>query len=268
VLQGAAGVAGLSLLRDGVPRYAPFLLADHLVGEIAAGLVSAALFSRASTHSGTSLEVPMMETLSAFVLKEHLGPSSFHPPLGRAGDVRVLDPENSPLQTSDGFISVTSNSDKQVAGFLRAVGHPELIHEPRFSTVVARFNNARDWFQFRSQTLKTNTTAYWLKAFAAADVPAMPCNTLESLQEDPQIKAAGLLVKKIHPSEGLVTVIQSSILIDGERAEDDSHSPGIGSDTRAVLVGTGMVEEEIDALAADGDIFCSQGANPPKMVAQ
>ena len=33
VLQGVSGIAGLALQRDGVPRFAPLLIADHVVGE-------------------------------------------------------------------------------------------------------------------------------------------------------------------------------------------------------------------------------------------
>ena len=83
VIQGVSGVAGLALQRDGVPRFAPLLLADHVVGEITAGAISAALFRRSRTGRGTRLEIPMFETMAAFVLQEHLGPQSFHPALGQ-----------------------------------------------------------------------------------------------------------------------------------------------------------------------------------------
>jgi len=55
---------------------------DHVVGEITAGAISAALFKRSRTGQGTALEIPMHETMAAFVFKEHLGAATFDPPLG------------------------------------------------------------------------------------------------------------------------------------------------------------------------------------------
>ena len=43
VVQGASGVAGLTLVRDGQPGYVPMMICDHVAGEIAAGAILAAL---------------------------------------------------------------------------------------------------------------------------------------------------------------------------------------------------------------------------------
>src|SRR5262249_42753020 len=68
VLQGASGIAGLTQVRDGTPSYAPFLAVDHVVAEITAGAIAAALFKRSRTGQGTKLEIPMHETMAGFVL--------------------------------------------------------------------------------------------------------------------------------------------------------------------------------------------------------
>jgi crotonobetainyl-CoA:carnitine CoA-transferase CaiB-like acyl-CoA transferase len=252
VIQGVSGVAGLALQRDGVPRFAPLLLADHVVGEITAGAVSAALFRRSRTGLGTTLEIPMFETMAAFVLQEHLGPMSFDPPLGKAGDSRVLDPENRPLQTADGWICVTSNTDTQAHAFLRAVGRAELIDDPRFRSVSTRFKHAREWFGFRADVLKQQTTAYWLDVLGAADVPAMLCHTLETLPGDEHLAAVGLLRTEQHPQDGAVTTIRPSLLIDGEPASPGPLAEHLGWSTRAVLTEAGLAEADIAALLASG----------------
>ena len=252
VIQGVSGVAGLALQRDGVPRCAPLLLADHVVGEITAGAISAALFRRSRTGLGTTLEIPMFETMAAFVLQEHLGPMSFHPALGKAGDSRVLDPENRPLQTADGWVCVTSNTDAQAHAFLRAVGREELIEDPRFSSVRARFRHAREWFGFRADVLKQQTTAHWLDVLGAADVPAMLCHTMESLPNDEHLAAVGLLQAEQHPQDGTVTTIRPSLLIDGEPVSPGPLAEHLGWSTRAVLTEAGLAESDIAALLACG----------------
>ncbi len=191
VVQGVSGIAGLAERRDGRPLYVPLLLADHVTGEIAASAILAALVARERTGLGATLEVPMHETMAAFVLQEHLGPRSFDPPLGPAGDARVLNPDNRPLATADGWISLTANTDAQVHAFLRAVGRPELIDDPRLRTVADRFRHVDLWFRVRAEALASRTSADWLAVFAAADVPAMPCHTLETLERDPHLAAVG-----------------------------------------------------------------------------
>src|SRR5262245_22478336 len=69
VLQGASGLAGLTQEREGTPSYAPFLAVDHVVGEIAAGAIVAALFKRTQTGRGIALEIPKHETMAGLVLK-------------------------------------------------------------------------------------------------------------------------------------------------------------------------------------------------------
>lgn len=251
VLQGVSGVAGLTQRRDGTPRYAPLLLCDHVVGEITAGAVLAALVKRERGGGGGAIEVPMHETMAAFVLQEHLGRQTFEPPLGPAGDPRVLEPGNRPLPTADGWISVTSNTDAQTHALLRIVGRADLIEDPRFRTVADRVANAGAWFAFREEALRGRTTAEWLADFAAADVPAMPCHSLESLPQDPHLVAVGLLQREEHPTEGTVQAIRDSVLEEGQAPPLNPPAPAMGQDTAAVLREAGLSSEEIAVVQQD-----------------
>ena len=262
VIQGVSGVAGLALQRDGVPRFAPLLLADHVVGEITAGTVSAALLRRERTGEGAALEIPMFETMAAFVLQEHMGPRTFDPPLGVAGDARVLDPENRPLQTADGWVCVTSNTDAQAHAFLRAIGRAELTGDPRFRTVATRFRHARDWFALRTEALKQHGTAHWLAVLAAADVPAMVCHTLDTLVVDAHLAAVGLLEPERHPTEGTVTAIRPTVLADGAPYARGTPAEPLGQSTAAVLEAAGLGADEIAALVAGNAALDRRGRVP------
>jgi crotonobetainyl-CoA:carnitine CoA-transferase CaiB-like acyl-CoA transferase len=220
------------------------------VGEITAGAILAALFRRERTGEGAAIEVPMHETMAAFVLTEHLGPASFVPAKGRAGDSRVLEPNNRPIRTKDGWMTVTANTDAQVAGFLRGIGRPDLIEDPRFRTVADRFRNAPDWYAFRGDALRGHPTAHWLAVFAEADVPAAICHTLETLPDDPHLAAVGLLVAEAHPTEGAIRSIRPTVLEDGAAAPPGPPARAQGEDTEAVLAEAGLTAEEIAGLLA------------------
>jgi crotonobetainyl-CoA:carnitine CoA-transferase CaiB-like acyl-CoA transferase len=255
-IQGASGIGGLFHRRDGVPRYVPMLICDHVVGEIAAGSILAALYQNACTGTGAEIEVPMFETMAAFVLQEHLAGASFVPPIGSPGDDRVLNPGSAPLQTSDGWISVTANTDAQVAAFLRCIGRSDALEDPRFATVRDRLANGDDWFALRSNALKSSTTREWLELFQANDVPAMPCHSLETLLEDPHLQAVGMFEQGDHPTEGTVRGIRPSILFEGQmRDASVGGARPIGWDTRSVLAGLGFVQGAIDQLCDSGAVL-------------
>lgn len=253
VLQAASGLAGLSVERDGVPNFAPFLAADHVVGEITAGVISAALFGRERSGGGATIEVPMLETMAAFVLKEHLGPATFNPPLGPPGDRRVLDANARPVKTKDGWIAITANTDAQASVFLRAVGREDLIDDPRFSSVSARVKHSKEWFQLRADSIAGQTTEHWLAVFARADIPSMPCNLLPDVESDPHLQAVRLVSEVNHPTEGAVKSIRPTVIFDGDTAAPGAPARPLGADTQEVLKWAGVDERELDQMAREGD---------------
>ncbi|MFO1027110.1 MAG: CoA transferase [Acetobacteraceae bacterium] len=248
VVQSVSGIAGLAQRRDGAARYAPLLICDHVTGEIAAGAILAALVRRTRTGAGSSIEVPMHETMAAFVLQEHLGPATFSPPLGPPGYTPLLEPNNQPIATADGWITVSAATDVQVRSFLDAVGRADLISDPRFRTVADRLRNIGEWIDIRRETLRGRPTAHWLQALAAADVPAAPCHTLETLADDPQLSAVDLLVAETHDQEGSIRSIRPTVLTDGIAPAVGRPARPIGWDTRAVLSEAGLSDSQIDNL--------------------
>ena len=257
VVQGATGMAGLTLARDGTPTYVPMLICDHVSGEIAAGAILAALLERKASGTGCSIEVPMFETMAAFVLQEHMAQQSFDPPVGPPGDLRLLSPHNKPVATADGWISFTVNTDAQVRAFLVATERQALLDDARFVSVAARARNVTQWFEIRGAPLTARTTAEWLGILRAADIAVQPCNTLTSLQRDPHLEAVALISYEEHPTEGKTAAIRSTIRFDDAYPPLRTPSQPRGSDTRVILNEMGYAEQEIDDLLVAGGAFAS-----------
>jgi crotonobetainyl-CoA:carnitine CoA-transferase CaiB-like acyl-CoA transferase len=252
VVQAATGMTGLTLARDGVPAYVPMLICDHVVGEIAAGSILAAIMNHKVTGNGSSIEVPMFETMAAFVLQEHLAQQSFDPPVGPPGDLRLLSPHNKPVKTADGWVAFTINTDQQVRAFLKAVGRDELIDDSRFATVAARAQNVAEWFAIRGAPLTDRTTKEWLEILQAADIAVKPCHTLETLPHDPHLEVVGLLQYEQHPTEGKTVAIRSTISFDDAYPPLRSFTQPRGWETLAVLEEIGYSSGEIESLLAEG----------------
>ena len=100
LMQGAALIAGLyARANDGEPRYAPLAMADRITGLMAVGAINAALFHRARSGEGQQIEIPMFETMVAFVLGDHMGGKVYNPPLDAGGYQRHLSPDRKPYRT-------------------------------------------------------------------------------------------------------------------------------------------------------------------------
>jgi crotonobetainyl-CoA:carnitine CoA-transferase CaiB-like acyl-CoA transferase len=252
VVQGATGMAGLTLRRDGTPNYVPMVICDHVAGEIAAGAILSAMVERRTTGNGCSIEVPMFETMAAFVMQEHLAQHSFDPPVGPPGDLRLLSPHNRPVQTANGWISFTVNTDPQVKAFLRVTGRDELLDDPRFNSVAARATNVKEWFELRGAPLTSKSTQEWVDLMRSVDIAVQPCNTLESLPEDEHLKAVGLLSSEQHPTEGKVAAIRSTIRFDDTYPPLRGPSQPKGWETRLVLSDAGYTPEEVATLIGEG----------------
>jgi crotonobetainyl-CoA:carnitine CoA-transferase CaiB-like acyl-CoA transferase len=227
-------------------------MCDHVAGEIAAGAILASLFERERSGVGAEIEVPMYETMSAFVLQEHLAAQSFVPGLAGPGDRRVLSASNRPVKTADGWLSLTTNTDKQSRALLSAIGRDDLADDPRFSTVAARIRNIDEWLQLRNDAIKSRTTEEWLQILHELDIPCMPCHSLESMLGDPHLSAVGLLQQTEHSVEGTVVQVRPTILTNGSHADPGSPAVPVGWNTREILEEIGLHHDEVNELIASG----------------
>ena len=252
IIQGSGGMAALNHRAIGEPRFVPMVVADKVVGLIAAQMIAMALYKRATTGEGSAIEIPMFENLVKFVLEEHMYLKTFDPPLGGTGDPRLLDPMGKPIATQDGFICISANTNGQAHAFFDAIGRPELKTDPRFDTVQARFANVSAYFELRAAALKSKTTAEWLDLFEAHDVPAMPYNTLDSLLEDPHLADVGFFEMKEHPTEGQIRNMRLPNRWSGGTRKEWTPAPKLGENSREILREAGLSETEIEEMIKSG----------------
>ena len=118
IIQGASGFVALEQATGGEARFVPTLVGDKTVGLTMVYAVMAALLQRERTGVGQAVEVPMLETMTAFVMAEHMGGLTFDPPMGPPGYSRMLAPDRRPHRTADGHICILPYSDRHWQGFL------------------------------------------------------------------------------------------------------------------------------------------------------
>ena len=251
IIQGSTGMAAAIAMQTGEPRFVPMVIADRTIGLLTAFHISTALYRRQVTGEGAFLEIPMFENMAMFVLNEHMGGHTFDPQCGPPGDLRVSDPMAAPIATSDGHVCVTANTDKQAFALLDLIGRPELKSDPRFSSTARRYENVREFYALRAEAFAIRTTAEWLTLLDAADIPAMPYHTLDSLMDDPQLAASGLFTWVTHPQAGAIRTMVNPSSFSDVTPTTYRPAPAIGEHTVDVLREAGFTQQEIDALAAE-----------------
>ncbi|MPY91627.1 MAG: CoA transferase [Acidimicrobiia bacterium] len=252
LVQGLSGAVGLMERQAGEPRYVPMVFVDKTTGMAVAAAVLAALVHRERTGEGQAVTVPMFETMSGFVLVEHLADATFDPPAGPPGYARVLSPFRRPYRTADGHVCALPYLDKHFSALFEVVGRPELAEDPRFATLAARVANIDEVYEVVEGLMTTRTTAEWLGALRAGGVPCAPVNRLEDLLEDPHLEAVGFWETVEHPTEGTLRQPRLPWGFSANVAAPARPAPDVGAQTEEVLREAGLSPGRLAALRKVG----------------
>jgi crotonobetainyl-CoA:carnitine CoA-transferase CaiB-like acyl-CoA transferase len=255
IIQAACGLASVASIGREQPDYIPTLIADKTAGMAVVNAVLAALFHRERTNRGQYVEVPMLETMAAFVLAEHLGGLTFEPPTAPAGYARLLAGGRKPAPTSDGFIALLPYTAEQWKAFLTAAGRPDLLETLGAADRQSRNDNIQALYKALAEITRTRGTAEWMAICAGADIPATPIYALDDLPEHPQLKATGLFQMMEHPSEGPVRYVRPTTKFSGSPASVRRPAPALGQHSCELLREAGFRDDEIASLLANAAII-------------
>lgn len=252
LIQTAIGLPVLQGRSPEEPAFVNCAIADRVVGMAVASAVGMALFYREKTGLGQAIEIPMFETMTEFVMGDHLYGRTFEPPLGPAGYVRMINPERRPYATKDGHIGVLVYNDKHWRRFFELIGRPDMAADPRYASIAGRTENIRFLYRFLAETFRTKTTREWEELLAKVDIPATALVTPDELVDDPHMQAVGFFRHVNHPSEGPIRVMDVPQSWSESQPEITRHAPRAGEHTAEVLREVGLGEAEIESLIAEG----------------
>jgi crotonobetainyl-CoA:carnitine CoA-transferase CaiB-like acyl-CoA transferase len=252
VIQAASGIASLQASLIGEPRYVPTIVADKTSSMTVLAAVLAALYHKARTGEGQEVEVPMLESMAAWVMVEHLYGETFVPPVESAGYKRVLNRYRRPFKTRDGYLAILPYTDQNWRDFFAIAGRQDLLDDPRFTTLGTRLRHIEILYEELGKIAESRTNAEWLTELDRHNIPGMIVNSLESLLCDPHLDATGFWQVVEHPSEGTLRLPGIPVTYGRTPATIRRLPPRLGEHTAEILHEAGLDATEIDTLLASG----------------
>ena len=229
---------------DAPPRYVKSIIADKVAAMWVTQSIAMALYARERSGVGQAVEVPMFESLVAFMMIEHLAGRTFVPPHGPAGYNRITADSRKPFKTRDGYLAVVPYTNAQWLRFFALAERPDIAADARFATFDARSRNIGELYALIEPIMAMRTSAEWIAKLSDADLPFAPVNSVDDLLVDPHLAAVGFWHAMEHPTEGAITLPGIPVNYSATPGSIRRPAPTLGEHTAEVLAELGITLTE------------------------
>ena len=236
LIQARAGIMGITGFPepDGEPTKVGVAIADIVCGLYAATAILATLRRRETTGDGARVEVPLFESTLSWLANRGQEYLVSGEDKGRMGNGH---PTIVPYQTfdaSDKQIAVAVGNDAQFKRLCEAIGREDLAEDERYATNPDRVANREQLVEALQGEFFDRTADEWVGRIRGAGVSCGPVNTLAEALADEHLSSTDMLREVEHPAAGMLEMLGSPVLVDGERPPIRRPPPTLGQHTAEV----------------------------------
>jgi crotonobetainyl-CoA:carnitine CoA-transferase CaiB-like acyl-CoA transferase len=236
LVQARAGIMGITGFPEpeGQPTKVGVAIADIVCGLYAATAILAALRRRDATGEGARIEVPLFESTLGWLANRGQEYLVSGEDTGRMGNGH---PTIVPYQTfdaSDKQIAVAVGNDAQFERLCEAIGREDLAQDERYATNPGRVANRQELVEALQQELSERTAEEWVEKIRGVGIPCGPVNTLAEALADEHLASTDMLQEIEHPLAGVLQMLASPVLLDGERPPIRHPPPTLGEHSEEV----------------------------------
>jgi crotonobetainyl-CoA:carnitine CoA-transferase CaiB-like acyl-CoA transferase len=230
---------------------------DLLGGMTIAGGICAALFHRQRTGEALVVDNSLLSTAmwatGASILAAGLFGMAKMPKMDR---FQSPNPLVGTYRTGDGrYLSLMMlQPDRYWPEFVVAIGHPELLEDPRFVDGRARYENRKECVTTLDEIFDTKSLEEWRQILSGIEGVWAPVQTAGELLEDPQALDNGY-IREVDAASGTRFRMVPSPLQFDETPPDLVRAPDHGEHTDEVLLELGYDMDQIMELKINGAIL-------------
>jgi crotonobetainyl-CoA:carnitine CoA-transferase CaiB-like acyl-CoA transferase len=249
VIQAMTGMADLQQGDTGAPQLVRQFIVDKTTAITVSQAITAALFARERGQGGQHVELSMLDIGLWYFWPDGMMDRSLH------GD-DVADQSHfadmySIRPTRDGAVAFVASGNRTWPNLCRAF-KPELLDDPRFTTMRDRDVNGAALAAIFDEAVGMMTTAEAMQRMVDNDVPGARVVGRDEVASDPQVIHNGSLVHLDDGPIGKRVEARPPVSFGGAVRVVPPAAPVLGADTAAVLSSLGYETDRIARLRSAG----------------
>ncbi len=254
LIEGVSGFAAINGFADREPVLPPVYLADGVAGLYGASAAMIALREvEMNGGHGQVVDLPLLDPLLAILSPQAANYRLTGQVRQRTGSRSTNSAPRNAYRCKDGkYVGLSASIQKMSDRLLRAIGHPELIDDPRFRTNADRLRHVDTLDVVIAGFISERTQAENVAFFEAAEVTIGPIYDTAQMIEDPHIIERELLANYPDPDMGEIPMHAVVPRLLGTPGSIRTPAPKLGEHNRALLAEIGIQGAAYDGLVAAG----------------
>jgi crotonobetainyl-CoA:carnitine CoA-transferase CaiB-like acyl-CoA transferase len=232
--QGAGGIMSVTGDPDRPPVKVGVAVNDVMSGLNAAVGILSALRHRDRTGAGQHIDIALLDVQVGWLYNVGLNYLLSGSVPKRWGTAH---PNTVPYQvfpTSDGYVILGANNDRQFRRLCEFAGIPGLADDARFRTNADRLAHRDELVALLCDVTSRYPTSHWVDGLEQAGLPCGPVNTIDKVFSDPQVVEREMKIVMRHP-DGEAPLIGSPLKLSETPVRYRRPPPRLGEHTDEVL---------------------------------
>ena len=251
-----SGLMDLVRAVDALPSGSAPGMGDHPTAMALFAGIMMALFQRERTGRGSRVSTSLLANgvwANGILVQALLVGATFP---GKRPRERARNALSNLYQSRDGcwFLLTIMREEREWPSLARGIGRPDLLDDPRFASRDGRREHAADLVAILDETFAARDWAEWREVLDAGRITSGPVARLADVRDDPQMRAAEVIVPLEGGKRPGLTTIASPITVSEWLPRRPASAPELGEHTDEVLREAGYDAAAIAELRSRGVI--------------